>query len=158
MWPQSAGVLLKQLVPEAHGFSLQSAGAGERPPITCHVLDTATGTPAVGLGVLLARCEDGTRCAPLSETLFGGVPTPLLSDNLEFLAYQLTVCDTVGYVMGCGKSFGKCTPTRMAGELASVMGCSWRLVFTVCPLTRKRTMKLVGYTMRSTPSPLLTSP
>ena len=63
MQRQSAGVLLKQLAPEEHGFSVQRAGAGERPPITCHVLDTATGTPAVGLAVALSRSEDGTRCA-----------------------------------------------------------------------------------------------
>lgn len=59
----NAGVLLKQLVPEEHGLSSLHAGAGGRPPITCHVLDTTTGTPAVGLGVVLARCENGSRCA-----------------------------------------------------------------------------------------------
>lgn len=61
---QSAGVLLKQLMPGAHRLSNVHAGAGERPPITCHVLDTATGTPAVGLRVILAKTEAGTRRAP----------------------------------------------------------------------------------------------
>jgi HIUase/Transthyretin family len=69
----TAGVLLKQLVPEAHGFSLTDADAGDPQPITCHVLDSARGKPAAGLKVQLFRCEEGSRCAASATHL---LPAP----------------------------------------------------------------------------------
>lgn len=54
-------MMLRQLDPGAHGVGLLHADLDARPQVTCHVLDTTRGSPAVNLPVALLRSEDGSR-------------------------------------------------------------------------------------------------